>query len=284
MRWAVCIVAAAALHLGLVWVFRPEPVVVLAPGAGVEVEFGRSDASTDADVAGLDATTAPDAVGDGQESPEPLAPREEQAPSEPTTDAEEEAQPDRSQEAPASSDPTSEPDPSDPDPAVAEPPPPDPTEARTPDAAEPEDPVEPIEQTEPIESAKPAETDEPTPEIDQPATPDPASTANDIPSPSTPLEAGALDAPVSTASPSEDVGSASADVGQDGSVDGVDNSVASAAAAALAGNSDSANYAGIVMQHLSRIRRPRAERAGSAYIKFVISTDGQIETAAVSRS
>lgn len=47
--------------------------------------------------------------------------------------------------------------------------------------------------------------------------------------------------------------------------------------AAQPGNAESMNYAGQVMRHLSRVRRPRAAVAGSAYVNFSISPSGDLE-------
>ena len=51
-----------------------------------------------------------------------------------------------------------------------------------------------------------------------------------------------------------------------------------------AGNSEAENYAGKVIRHLSRVRRPRAPSAGSARITFTIAADGMIEAIEVTES
>jgi periplasmic protein TonB len=51
-----------------------------------------------------------------------------------------------------------------------------------------------------------------------------------------------------------------------------------------AGNSEYSNYAGKVMQHLSRLRRPRASAPGSAHVRFVIAQNGSIRDIEVSDS
>jgi len=50
------------------------------------------------------------------------------------------------------------------------------------------------------------------------------------------------------------------------------------------GNAISANYAGEVMRHLSRVRRPRARVQGSAFIRFVIGRDGSLDSVEVQQS
>lgn len=54
--------------------------------------------------------------------------------------------------------------------------------------------------------------------------------------------------------------------------------------AADPGNAASANYAGDVMAHLSRVRRPRASGPGSAFVGFTIAPSGAVEHIAISQS
>ena len=54
--------------------------------------------------------------------------------------------------------------------------------------------------------------------------------------------------------------------------------------AAALGNAASTNYAGKVMQHLSRVRRPRASSPGSAIVVFKIDYHGQISAISISKS
>jgi protein TonB len=62
-------------------------------------------------------------------------------------------------------------------------------------------------------------------------------------------------------------------------------SVASQAhSSATPGNAASTNYAGKVMKHLSKFRRPRASSPGSALITFTFTATGEIETIEVSKS
>jgi len=51
-----------------------------------------------------------------------------------------------------------------------------------------------------------------------------------------------------------------------------------------AGNAASDNYAGEVMRHLSRVRRPRATAPGVTQIAFVVAADGSLEAVEVVRS
>ena len=68
--------------------------------------------------------------------------------------------------------------------------------------------------------------------------------------------------------------SAQADAGSEGS----------ARPSPAPGNAASANYAGEVMQHLSRIRRPRASSPGSTMVAFTVALDGSLERLEVQRS
>ncbi len=61
-------------------------------------------------------------------------------------------------------------------------------------------------------------------------------------------------------------------------------SVGSARPSTAPGNAASANYAGEVMQHLSRIRRPRASSPGSTMVAFTVALDGSLERLDVQRS
>ncbi|MBL4837777.1 MAG: TonB family protein [Kordiimonadaceae bacterium] len=53
---------------------------------------------------------------------------------------------------------------------------------------------------------------------------------------------------------------------------------------ASTGNALSSNYAGIVMRHLSKFRRPRAPTSGSAHITFSCTVTGEISTIDIARS
>jgi protein TonB len=50
------------------------------------------------------------------------------------------------------------------------------------------------------------------------------------------------------------------------------------------GNAAESNYKGLVMQHLSRQRRPRASSPGSAFVEFRISPRGTVKSISISRS
>lgn len=68
--------------------------------------------------------------------------------------------------------------------------------------------------------------------------------------------------------------SAQADAGSEGS----------ARPSTAPGNAASANYAGEVMSHLSRIRRPRASSPGSTMVAFTVALDGSLDRLEVQRS
>jgi len=53
---------------------------------------------------------------------------------------------------------------------------------------------------------------------------------------------------------------------------------------AAPGNAAESNYKGLVMQHLSRQRRPRASSPGSAFVEFRISPRGAVKSISISRS
>ena len=59
--------------------------------------------------------------------------------------------------------------------------------------------------------------------------------------------------------------------------------ITSDAPAQQAGNAASSNYAGMVMRHLSRIRRPRASGPGSAFVAFTLDRNGEIVSIEISR-
>nr|WP_321360626.1 TonB family protein [uncultured Hyphomonas sp.] len=50
------------------------------------------------------------------------------------------------------------------------------------------------------------------------------------------------------------------------------------------GRAASTNYAGLVMQHLSKVRRPRASSPGSAFVSFTIGQDGELEDIRIAKS
>ena len=51
-----------------------------------------------------------------------------------------------------------------------------------------------------------------------------------------------------------------------------------------AGNAASDNYAGEVMRHLSRVRRPRASGPGAALVSFTVAPDGSLERVSIATS
>ena len=50
------------------------------------------------------------------------------------------------------------------------------------------------------------------------------------------------------------------------------------------GNADSSNYAGLVMRHLSQVRRPRASSPGTAHVAFTIGDEGEIKNIRIAKS
>ena len=50
----------------------------------------------------------------------------------------------------------------------------------------------------------------------------------------------------------------------------------------MPGNAAVSNYAGLVMQHLSKFRRPRAHTTGSALITFTVAASGAIDSIEIS--
>ncbi len=79
----------------------------------------------------------------------------------------------------------------------------------------------------------------------------------------------AEDVEASTASAARVAGSASAAAGKQ---------------SAAPGNAAASNYAGLVMRHLSRFRRPRASGPGSAFVTFTLSDDGDVAGIEISKS
>ena len=58
---------------------------------------------------------------------------------------------------------------------------------------------------------------------------------------------------------------------------------AGAPSASTPGNAAASNYAGLVMQHLSKFRRPRAHTPGSALITFTVMASGEIDSIEISK-
>jgi len=65
---------------------------------------------------------------------------------------------------------------------------------------------------------------------------------------------------------------------------GPSGSAAADQSASAPGNADAANYAGLVMLHLSKVRRPRASSPGSAFVSFTIGNQGELEDIRISIS
>lgn len=154
----------------------------------------------------------------------------------------------------------------DPEPAPESEPAPPQDNALIPTEIEPEPPEpEPLPEPEP----------EPEPVEDLPVTEPPedppAQTSTDAEADADETEPDAEPAP-QEGDAAED--SAQADAGSEGS----------ARPSTAPGNAASANYAGEVMQHLSRIRRPRASSPGSTMVAFTVAMDGALERLEVQRS
>ena len=120
------------------------------------------------------------------------------------------------------------------------------------------------------EMTEASEAEAPPPEAAEPPPEDVAATAPEPPAEATTDEAhdASDDRSPSTASAASAGGATSAE----------------APNAATPGNAASTNYAGEVMRHLSRFRRPRASSPGSARITFSVATSGDIEAIEVSES
>ncbi|WP_394705868.1 energy transducer TonB [uncultured Hyphomonas sp.] len=61
-------------------------------------------------------------------------------------------------------------------------------------------------------------------------------------------------------------------------------SASTGSGASDAGDAASTNYAGLVMLHLSKVRRPRASSPGSAFVSFTIGFQGQLEELRIVKS
>lgn len=192
----------------------------------------------------------------------------------------------------------------------------------TPVPDQPEEPlVEPVSPP-PESPPEPTSLPEPEPErvAEQPPEPLPSPTPVSTPTPvpvATPQPARPFHHPVHphppthTASPHTEleaddavepgaegrIDSENAESGEDQGVHGTDDVNTADAASAqgseiqteqatsnAAGNAAEMNFAGEVMRHLSRVRRPRASSPGSAFVSFTLTDDGRISESSISQS
>ncbi|MEL7040978.1 MAG: TonB family protein [Pseudomonadota bacterium] len=174
-----------------------------------------------------------------------------------------------------------------------------PTETDTVEAAPTPETVLPAEPTEPKPEPEPDPEPEPEPKPEPVVEPEPDETQPE-PDPIEPIEP-------STATDTDRV--EAPDPGPSGQPSDADTNAGEAAIAAdqaaigpasegdtssdlesetatssMAGNAAQDNYAGQVMRHLLRVRRPRASRAGSTYIRFELDENGKIIDLAVTTS
>ncbi|MFP4131921.1 MAG: hypothetical protein ACLFVF_07390, partial [Thiohalospira sp.] len=78
--------------------------------------------------------------------------------------------------------------------------------------------------------------------------------------------------------PSED------DAAQDSAAGAENGGAAQERISSEAGNAASDTYAGEVMRHLSRVRRPSASGPGSAFVSFTVAPSGELESIEISES
>lgn len=246
LKFSIALSAATAIHLGvLAYTASPSSGARVA-GEGFSVQFG--GVST----AGAPAEDSEGDQAEAEEVAEPAAVAESQEPQQP--------------------------------------PPPEPVPAPKPEpAAAPRPEPQPLSEKpepKPKEIAPPAKP-EPVPPEPAPATQTPhAAAAN--PSSShphdVPHEHPPADRP-SNAKPSthDKYGPTSSTASHEASSSGK-KAMAASSAAPAGGNSVDSNYSGEVMQHLSRLRRPRASSPGSAYVSFEISPSGAIDQIGISES
>lgn len=154
----------------------------------------------------------------------------------------------------------------------------------SPIAARPE--VPPVE---PPTDPRPSPTDT----IEQPVEDTPQEVVSDTDTQAEPKEAYMGGPPSSgklaiTPADSGDTGGAAGERGADAAKGAASDTAASGketdTLASGPGNAASTNYAGLVMQHLSKVRRPRASSPGSAVVSFTISRNGDLEDIRISQS
>ncbi|MEM0986602.1 MAG: TonB family protein [Pseudomonadota bacterium] len=296
IRGTASFLVALAAHVILLSLLAPRPVTALIAGTGFEVQFGLGTNASDSAPSTGDA--AEDlSQGEAEDDAEGTvaAPTETEAPPEPASEP----------EAPVSDTPSAPSDPAAQEPDTALPPQ---TESEAPAQPEPEPQPEPVPEPEDIapeeDPVTPKPEPDPQPEPEPEPKPEPQSQTEPQPEPQpAPETAPAETLPnaqtsdsagpsLGTAPPSDLTGTGpdkpstlTGATGSSGAQSGDDVANASAAASpSQAGNAESSNYAGLVMQHISRIRRPRAETPGSAFIRFAVGSDGSLDLAEVSQS
>ncbi|MEO0452112.1 MAG: energy transducer TonB [Pseudomonadota bacterium] len=185
----------------------------------------------------------------------------------------------------------------------------DPVETPATDApvlAEPEPEPEPLPEV--IPEPEPETVSEPEPEPESEPEPEPAPPIQPDPDPmppdTEPETAQAVDTPSETNTETEsettplgdptsntlDAAESNIDAEQ-GPDDAVSDGVAAnsefateASTAMQAGNAAADNYAGLVMRHILRVRRPRASQAGATFVRFELDSDGRIVNLSVATS
>ena len=249
--------ASLSVHLVVFAAVGPGGTTAQIAGGGAEIHFGHPPGSHTADDA---KGGAPELQPASMRVPETAAPEPEPPPSPP---------------APPPPAPPNEP------PKPVAPPKPSPIASR------PETP--PVEPTPAPDPEPVVAAEQPPPEPNEPAEPPPAELA----------EADTSGGPSGDETEMADTGDASE--GADGPAAGDDEEIGdpngtttaktdkaagggSGSAASGPGNAASTNYAGLVMQHLSKVRRPRAASPGSAFVSFTIGRKGELKDISISKS
>ena len=251
LKFSIALSAATAIHLGVLAYTASPSSGARAAGEGFSVQFGGVSTA---------GPSAEDSEGDQAEAEtvaEPVADAESQEPQQP---------------------PPAEPVPAPkPEPAAAPRPEPQPLS---------EKPEPKPKEITPLAKPEPAPPEPAPPELAPAAqTPDAAaanpssSHPHDVPHEPPPTD-GPSDAKPTT---HDKHGPTSSTASHEASSSGK-KAMAASSAAPAGGNSVDSNYSGEVMQHLSRLRRPRASSPGLAYVSFEISPSGAIDQIGISES
>jgi periplasmic protein TonB len=245
LKFSLALSAATAIHLGVLAYTAPSSSGARVAGEGFSVQFG--GVSMAAPSAGKSEAEQAEAVA------EPEAVAKPQAPPKP---------------------PPREPVPApNPEPAAAPHPQPKPKPLREKPGPKPEE-ITPPAEPEPVPA-------EPAPDAQTPhaAAANPSSYPHGThhEPPATPGPSDAKPSTYAKHGPTFPTASHEASPGDE-------KAMAASSAATAGGNSVDSNYAGEVMQHLSRLRRPRASSPGSAYVSFEISPSGAIDQIGISES
>ncbi|MEM8986040.1 MAG: TonB family protein [Pseudomonadota bacterium] len=150
------------------------------------------------------------------------------------------------------------------------------------DAAANQESIAPVIPAEPEPRAEPAPEpeaiDEVAPESKEP--PEPPKT-EDVPPPVERLETTEpVGAPAEQTAPSLPEGGAASTA----SVGAKSGDAGPSEPTSKPGNAASQNYAGQVMEHLSKVRRPRASGPGSTFVAFTIAPSGELESVRITKS